>query len=342
MDTRKKVCYIINFAPAYRDVFLSELGKFVDLTVVSFNGITANLKDPEHRTGYKYIELKQKRFLNMSFNYNEFKMASGDFDVIIVGYNLRNPFRMLNLIRKKRVILEGLIYGKNENFFIRLMRKFVILFTEGVLVYSNWVKTRLEKEVSKPVISFNNTSYSAKEIKPLPFPQTNDRINIIWVGRYQQRKKIERLAELAEQNKKINVRLIGPGIREKLASRVSDNLAIYDSAYGSDLEDHFAWSHAVFNPGGAGLLVMNAGRFGRPIIIDNNSHHGPEIQMAVEAEQPFVDFSNYVVINEMIDEYIKDPGILKEMGKRLSRKMENYTIEYMARQYLKGINGQWN
>lgn len=342
MGRRLKVVYIINYAPKYRDVFLKELGKYVNLTVVSFNGASAKLKDPETREGYKFIELKQKRFLNISFNYEEFQKATGDFDVIIVGYNLRNPFRMLNLIRKKKVILEGLIYGKNENLFIRAIRKFVISRSDGVLVYSDRVKKRLEKETRKPIISFNNTSYSLSDINILPFPEIKDKLNIIWVGRYQKRKKIERLVKLAELNEQINVRLIGPGIREKIDDRTIKNLSIYDSAYDRELENHFSWCHAVFNPGGAGLLVMNAGRFGRPIIIDNNSHHGPEIQMAIEANQPFVDFSQYEIIDEMVESYMKESTILQDMGQRLASNMKNYTIEYMAQQYLKGIDGEWN
>lgn len=342
MIEKIKVVYIINYAPNYRDVFLSDLGKYVDLTVVSFNGKSANLKDPEVRENYKFIELSQVRFLNVSFNYKEFTEASGDFDVIIVGYNLRNPFRLLNLIRRKRVILEGLMFGKNDNFIVTQIRKFVISFSEGVLVYSKMVKSRLEKEVSKPIISFNNTSYSKNEIQILPYPKIEKKLNILWVGRYQERKKVERLIELAKRNSNIELRLIGPELSKKLDSNDLPNVTIFESMYDDELNEHFKWCHAVFNPGGAGLLVMNSGRFARPIFIDNDSHHGPEIQMAIDGGQKFFDFSDINKVDELVSFCISNPVELENLGKNLAKTMENFTIEYMTQQYLKAIRREWN
>jgi glycosyltransferase involved in cell wall biosynthesis len=342
MMNKVKVVYIINYAPNYRDVFLKDLGKFVDLTVVSFNGKSANFKDPEIRENYRFVELKQKRFLNVSFNFNEFTEASGDFDVIIVGYNLRNPFRLLNLIRRKRVILEGLMFGKNDNFLVTMIRKFVISFSEGVLVYSQMVKSRLEKEVTKPIISFNNTSYTISQIKKLDFQPINQKLNLLWVGRYQERKKVERLIELARRNQNIELRLIGPELNKNLNTNDLSNVTIFESMYDEELEEHFNWCHAVFNPGGAGLLVMNSGRFARPIFIDNNSHHGPEIQMAIDASQHFIDFSNTNKVDDLVSFCLNNPKELEKLGVQLNSSMKNYTVEYMSQQYLKAIRGEWN
>src|SRR5690554_2934326 len=139
-----KVLYFINYAPNYRDVFLKELGKYVDLTVVSYAGKEANLKDPEKREGYKYICLQRQQFFGFNFNTREYTLANGDFDVIIVGYTLWNPFRMVNLFRrKKRVICEGLIYGRNNDVLTKLLRKIFVNAGEGILVYSEMVKNRL-------------------------------------------------------------------------------------------------------------------------------------------------------------------------------------------------------
>src|SRR5690606_32270623 len=165
-----KVLYLINYAPNYRDKFLSELGKFVDLTVTSYRGEEANLKDPAQRTGYKYIPLKRIKFLGFNFNIKEFTLGNQDFDVIIVGFTLWNPFRMINLFRRnKRVICEGLIYGRNNDVFTKVLRKIFTNVGEGILVYSQMVKDRLIKSTKKPIIVFNNTSYSMDEIIPIPF-----------------------------------------------------------------------------------------------------------------------------------------------------------------------------
>lgn len=342
---KKRVVYIINAAPNYRDKFLRELGKYVDLTVVSFSGKKYNLKDPDQRQGYKFIELKHRSFLGISWNISEFRRAAGDYDVIMVGFILRNIFRLLNIFRNKRVIAEGLIYGKNDNYGIRFARKFLLNKCEGVLVYSQMVKDKLEKEIKKPIISFNNTSFSREEITPLPYknlPEKN--INILWVGRYTKRKKVERLIKLANKDIRINLRLIGPKLSTILNGyQENSRIEIFGAAYDNELREHFEWCHLVLNPGGAGLLVMNAGRFARPIVIDNNSHHGPEIQLAVESSQHFIDFGNTNEIEEVLNRYFKDPSALIEEGKHLSAVMyEKFTIEFMVSQYLRAIEGQWN
>lgn len=339
-----KVLYLINFAPNYRDKFLTELGKHVDLTVTAYPGKEANLNDPEYREGYRFILQKRMKFLGFNFNFDEFNLANDDYDVVIVGYTLWNPFRMINLFRpNKRVICEGLIYGKSNNLITRLLRRTFIAASEGVLVYSQIVKKKLSQETKKPIIVFNNTSYAKHEINPLALPVLSDKLNVIWVGRYQDRKKLERLYDLAKLDKRIQVRLIGPGIKEAFSRRKTlQNFQIFDEVYGNELEQHFSWSHIVFNPGGAGLLVMNAARLGRGIVIDSNSHHGPEIQLAIDSQQDFIDFSNLENIQIYIDKIFKEPKYLLEKANSITDKMHNYTIEYMAEKYFQAIKGEWN
>ncbi len=346
MSNKYRGLYFINFAPNYRDVFLRELGKFVDLTVVSYAGIEANMKDPEERIGYKYICLRRSQFLKFNFNIKEFTLANGNYDVIIVGYTLWYPLRMINLFRKnKRTIAEGLIYGRNNDAVTRLLRRWYLNAAEGVLVYSQTVKEKLEKEISKPIISFNNTSFTRAEINPLPFHFEENTLHLIWVGRYQPRKKIERLIEIAAKDTRIKLRLIGPGIKENInPDNIPDNVSIMAESYGEELTEHFRWAHAVFNSGGAGLLVMNAARFYRPIFIDNNSHHGPEIQLAKQAGSDlFIDFDNDKQVQALIDKCISERNFLEVKGKTLCDIMkQEFTVEYMAQQYYKAIDNKWH
>ncbi|MFW5983016.1 MAG: glycosyltransferase [bacterium] len=339
------VLLIINHAPNYRDVFLKELGKWVNLTVVSFRGASAGLRDPENRDGYEYIELPPRKLLGISFQIKELTTLSGDYDVLILGFDIHRPFRFLNLFRKKRIIFSGLIYGKNEDSFItRFARKKILSHAEGVLVYSDMVKERLSTEISKPIISFNNTSFSENDIKILPFNFNNDELNLIWVGRYQKRKKVERLVNLARRNPKVNLRLIGPGMKENiLLAKEDNNIHVFSEVYGDDLIAYFEWAHAVFNTGGAGLMVMNAARFGRPIFIDNDSLHGPEIQLAKDASQLFLDFGEEKEVDNLVKKCIEDREFLMEKGHILAQVMKKkYTVEYMAQQFLKAIKGEWN
>ncbi|AKX51872.1 hypothetical protein AKN92_10545 [Thiopseudomonas alkaliphila] len=253
-------------------------------------------------------------------------------------------FTSINLFRrKKRVICEGLIYGKSNSLVTRFLRKIFIESSEGVLVYSNLVMNRLSKETKKPIIAFNNSSYSKLDIKPIALPELNDRLNIIWVGRYQERKKLERLYDLAKLDSRVRVRLIGPGINEIFSEKIAlENFQVFSGVYGDELEKHFAWSHVVFNPGGAGLLVMNAARSGRSIVIDNNSYHGPEIQLAIDAKQDFIDFSNLGSVKKYIDSLFEKTNYLQNQANSLTEQMEHYTIEHMAEKYYQAIQGKWS
>lgn len=340
-----KVLYFINFAPNYRDVFLKELGKHIDLTVVSYAGKEANLKDPQERVGYKYICLKRKRFLKINFNTKEFTLANGDYDVVIVGYTLWNPFRMMNLFRKKkRVICEGKMYGESNVLITRCLRRLFVNSGEGVLVYSKFVKEKLLKETKKPIIVFNNTSYSKTDLKPLSISPIKNSVNIIWVGRYQKRKKLETLLHIARKHKNLEFRIIGPGIIENLKSKTSNlnNVKLFGEIYDSKLQEHFEWSHAIFNPGAIGLLVMNAARFQRPLFINPDPNNGAEIQLAKDSGQDFIEFSNDTEVRRLIDKIYNDPSYIKKKAYALHKEMHNYTVEYMAQQYLKAIRGEWN
>src|SRR5690606_36578191 len=128
---------------------------------------------------------------------------------------LNSPFRLMNIFRKRKVLAAGLIFGQRENFFISLVRKFLLERVDAVLVYTDLVKSKLERQISNRIISFNNTYFSASEINPVRLPELKSgKINMIWVGRYQARKKIERLYELAKRDSRLNVRVVGPGIVE--------------------------------------------------------------------------------------------------------------------------------
>lgn len=339
-----KIVYFINYAPNYRDVFLKELGKFVDLTVVSYDGKEVNLKNPVSREGYKYIILRRIRVFKFNLNIKEYTLANGDFDVVIVGYTLWHPLRMFNLFRtKKRVICEGKIFGENNDLLTKFARKLFVNAGEGVLVYSKLVKDKLTKDTNKPIIVFNNTSYSKVDLTPLLLKPVTNHLNVIWVGRFQSRKKLETLLEIAHKHKNLNFRIIGPGIIENLKDKAKyiSNVELFGETYNADLNEHFAWSHVIFNPGAIGLLVMNAARFKRPLFINPDPNNGAEIQLAIDANQDFIDFSDTDEVKRLVDKLFNEPKYIEDKATALHREMYNYTVEYMAQQYLKAIRGEW-
>src|SRR5690606_23611860 len=137
---------------------------------------------------------------------------------------------------------------------------------------------------------------------------------------------------------RLNVRVVGPGIVEAFSHHEPlPNFSSYGAAHGEALLEHFEWCHMVFNPGGAGLLIMNAARLGRSIVIDVDSHHGPEIQLAIDAQQDLIDFSKNEVVEEYISGVLDDPRVLEDKADLMLKCMRNYTIEHMVKKYLEAI-----
>ena len=89
---------------------------------------------------------------------------------------------------------------------------------------------------------------------------------------------------------------------------------------------------------------MNAARYCRPIFIDNNSHHGPEIQLAKQAGSDlFIDFDDYKQVHTLINKCISERNYLQEKGQILCDIMkQEFTVEYMAQQYYKAIDNKWD
>ncbi|MEC3880167.1 hypothetical protein [Parapedobacter sp. 10938] len=343
----KKVLFILNNAPNYRDVFLRELGKHVDLTVMSRLGKNIGLNNPQKRENYRFIELKERKLFGLYLNPIQFTFASKDFDVLILGVGIREPFVLLNLLRKDvRKISFGHIYSYRDNKINNIVRQWSFRKCDAYLVHSEAVRKRLLKEVDKPIYSFNNTYFYKFEIQYLPLPPKDNGLNILWVGRYRTDKhklrNIIYLLDIASRNSHINLMLVGTGMVDALRNtNISHNVEIVDEVFNNDeLKKLFEWSHVVMNPGHMGLLIANAGRFGRAVILDSKTPHSPEVQLAYDANQLFIDFDDKKEVDKLISE-LSDPTntFLKEKGEEIVSVMkQKYNIEYMLSQFLSAIN----
>lgn len=147
-----------------------------------------------------------------------------------------------------------------------------------------------------------------------------------------------RLVDLAERRKDVQVRLVGPGMEELSIPQhliTSGRVKVFGRTIGEALIPHFDWADLVANPGHAGLLVMNAARHGKGIVIDSKSEHAPEYYLAVEAGQPFVRFDEKHDVDEFIQRLLFDSSLAKSLGKKLQEKArKDYTIEHMVKVHL--------
>jgi len=107
---------------------------------------------------------------------------------------------------------------------------------------------------------------------------------------------------------------------------------LYDRIVGDELRPHFDWADMVSNPGHVGLLVMNAAKHGKGIVIDSDCAHAPEYYLAREAAQPFISFGDDEAVDRFIDGIINDRALVVGYAEMLQDiAIKEYTVQNMAK-----------
>ncbi len=333
-----KVLLILNHAPDYRESFLRELGSQVDLTVVAQPCDPDGLTPPDERVHYRYVEIVPFKFFGLFWQPGlRSILHERPWDVVCVSANLRHISRLFLFLthqsHRERWVWWGHILGRSESKILSIFRKYLVSNAACCLVHGKSIAACLNEEFGVNAVSFNNTEIKENELRQGVFEEHKE-LRLLFVGRYQPRKQLERLVALVDRMDSVQVRLIGPGM--ETLSIPSDLLAsgrmeIFDRTVGNELNSHFDWADLVVNPGHVGLLVMNAARHGKGIVIDSDSDHAPEFYLAKEAEQPFIPFADIHAVEQFVTEVRKNRALLQHWGAVLQKKAkQEYTIEAMV------------
>ncbi|GAB2989252.1 hypothetical protein GCM10027284_02220 [Cyclobacterium sediminis] len=337
----KKVLFLIDHAPNYRESFLRELSHLCHLTVLAHSCERDNLTPPIKRIGYNYIELKQTYGKKLRFNFELPKIIrSIDPDVICVALNPRYPVRIINFLFSislwSKWIWWGQIFGRSNNFILDKLRLYLLKKSFGTLVYTDDIANKLS---GINVVSFNNSQFSSKEFKKLDNIIDNS-LKFLFVGRPQKRKNLEYIITLANKNPNFKFRLVGPGMLNYFSDYdIPNNIELFGAAQGENLTNHFKWSNLVLNPGHVGLLVMNAACHCRPIIINSDVNHAPEIILAQESDQFFLNFNSDQDVDLFFSNLSQNKDLIINKGNLLySNGLKKYTVEMMAKNHMEVFN----
>jgi len=339
-----KVLMVLNHAPDYRESFLRELGKQVDLTVVAQPCEPGGLTAPVSRVGYQYVEISPFGFFGLLWQPGLKGLLRGHpWDVVCVSANLRHISRIFLFLSspayRGKWIWWGLIFGEIQSKFVAWARKWLLLKSAGCLVHSKSVSFQLKEKYEIEAVSFNNTETKRSEFRSGVFDKNHYEIRMLFVGTNKPRKKLERLIELAGRREDVSVRIVGPrteGLHIPEDLKDSKKVEVFGRTTGQQLKPHFDWADLVVSPGNVGLLIMNAARHGKGIVVNNNSYHGPEFWLAKETGQPFISFDDKDEVDQFIDQLHENPSLLEEWGKALQCKAkQEYTIESMAETHVK-------
>lgn len=341
-----RVLMIMNNAPDYREPFLREVGREIDLTVVARPCEPDNLVAPQERKGYTYRELDARRTGGLVWQPDLSTIIDeGEWDVICSSINMRDVGRIRIFQRRRdlhaRWIWWGHIFGKTPLPGLAAVRGALLRRSAGALVFNEGIAQDVRERYGISARSFNNTQVRLSEFRPGVFSAEHPAIHLLFVGRNQPRKHLDRLVALAQRRVDIVVRLIGPGMESLTVPSALEETGRVErlGRIGGDLlKEHFDWSDLIVNPGHVGLLVMHTAQHGKGIVIDSSSDHAPEYWLAEEADQPFIDFSQVHEVDRFFQELITAEDRsdrLRAWGGRLQAiAKERYTIEHMAQVHL--------
>ena len=343
----KNVLWLMQFAPHYREDLLRELGRICNLTICSPPVSRFGMIEPSARQGYEYIELQLNAFLaklGVLVPKGERQVLKKPWDVIICVEDMHFVVRyfgyflwLLNRGSGPKWVWWGHFQGRRSWKILQYARRFLVNSSSGTFTYTEKVKDELVRwgcDASK-LVSLNNSDVYRSQIVPLVIPKVEGRLHLLFVGRPVPERKIERVIELVERLGVLDARLIGPTmshysdiVREK---NLEDRIKLCEAKTGNALQEDFEWCHAVVNPGSLGLLIINAAKYGRAVIVDRDSRHGPEIVVAEEAKQYIIDWSDQQELDAFFLGLLEREDQLREKGQQLSEYVRyNYTIEKMV------------
>lgn len=349
MDKRScRVLLVLDHAPDYREEFLADLAGKCRLTVMAQPCHMDGLTEPVKRSGYEYLPCPTRKIgpLRWMSGFSQ-RLRAEPWDVVCVALNFRHPWRFLPFLLSRRVrkrwLWWGHVYGRNETRFLATVRRWFLERGAGVLVYSEEIAARLAHESRKiRAMSFNNThsrrdNFIAAGVRG----EGASEARLLFVGRPQERKRLDLLVDIARRRSDVRVRLVGPSmdgfVRERLGE-LPANVELYGAAHGDTLARHFQWCDMVANPGHIGLLAVNAAEHGRPVAVQEGVRHAPEVALAREAGQVFLNFEDPESVDWLIDKIKGDRRWLAELAARISAiGQEKYTIEYMVDKHLEAF-----
>lgn len=342
--TRLRVLLLLEYAPDYREPFLRQLSKVVNLTVVAqpCSSGPGWLVAPRSRSGYTYIELPRRKFFALSLQPGLNRIVNlSNWDIVCAGFNLRhltrNAIFLLARRHHKHWIWWGQIVGQSNSPLVHFVRRVLLGSAAASLTYSVPQAELIKALYGIHSVSFNNSETSLSEMRPGHFNEHPD-LHFLYVGSNKPRKKLERLIAMANCWSDVHVRLIGLGmdhipIPDELLR--SGRVTLYGHMRGQALEPHFDWADLVVSPGSVGLLVMSAARHGKGIAVDKDSTHGLEYWLAEKSGQPFVAFGNQSELSEFLNQIRGNRDLFENWGKSLqSAARKEFTVEHMVQVHL--------
>lgn len=245
---------------------------------------------------------------------------------------------MIRITRKKTYLWTHGWYG-DEGYFKKVIKKMFFGLSTKILLYGDYAKNLMLKEGfknDKLIPIYNSMDYDTQlsvrqKLNPTLIYKNhflNEYPVLLYVGRLQNRKKIEllieALKELHQKNYTFNLILIGEETDRSIINdlvidyKLEKNVWFFGPCY-----DEVVLGDLIFNadlcvvPGDIGLTVIHSFVYGTPVVThDNFPKHGPEFE-AIEPKE-----TGDFFVEDSIEDLcckIKEWTILREVNREIVR-----------------------
>jgi len=363
MENKIKVLFLVNIPSPYRVDFFNELGKLCELTVLFERGTSEERNINWHNNNFNNFQAiflkgkKIKKNTALCFGVLKF-LKRGLFDIFVVGgYSTPTGMLAIETLRQRKIpfILNsdgGII--KNDKRLNFLMKSHFIKSA------SYWLSTG--EHTTKYLVHYgankdNTFVYPFTSLKKTDILETpihkklksemksklrmkEDKV-ILSVGRFIDIKGFDILIKSSDKlPKNYGVYIVGGEPTQEyndLKNRLNlSNLHFIDFKSKEDLKEFYLASDLFVLPTRGdiwGLVINEAMGKGLPIITTNKCVAG--LELINDGDNGFIiPVNNSDALAMRITDVLEDQQILDEMAKSSLEKIEEYTIENMAKVHM--------
>ena len=341
----KKILILQNKIMHYRKSLYNELCKDFDVTILHSGTVSVNKDDL-----YTEKIVKIKYLGPFVFQEEVLKYAKeNNFDIVIAMFDLKWVMNILALYlkpKKVKFIWWGHGYGQNE--IGNTIRTYLIHKADSLILYSDKKISRfIEDGIDKNKIFIAHNTFEIKNAELNPNIKRN---SFLFVGRLQQRKKVDILIEsfhkiVKDIDENITLKIIGSGKEEIFLQQLIKKLhlekrvlllgAITDD---SILKSHYQSALAYVSPGAVGLGVLHSFAYGVPVVTGRFEHHGPELDDNIIEGYNGIIYNDETELSDILLQFIKDESYSYGLGEHAYQHFaEKRSIENMAQGFKDAI-----
>jgi glycosyltransferase involved in cell wall biosynthesis len=185
-----------------------------------------------------------------------------------------------------------------------------------------------------------------RPVNPLPLrlPEFIGRPRLLFVGRLQERKRLDllfRACAALQPALQPELRIVGDGPArshlERLAQQVYPAAQFIGGHYEDELEADFIWGDLFVLPGTGGLAVQQAMAYGLPVVVAQGD--GTQDDLVHPGNGWQVQPDDFEALQAALERALSDPGRLRRMGAESYRIVcEEINLERMVGEFLEALN----